>query len=83
MAAASTAAGLVDVETEGQVWTMRRGRPVTRFHHVTWTQLAQHIVGTGLLTANELEQYLTLYDDPAFVSLSNTLIGAWGRKVPA
>jgi ubiquinone/menaquinone biosynthesis C-methylase UbiE len=73
-------AGLVDLETEGQAWMMRRAMAVTRFYHVTWTQLAQHIVGTGLLTAHELEQYLALYDDPAFVSLSNILIGAWGRR---
>jgi SAM-dependent methyltransferase len=73
-------AGLVDVETEGQVWTMRPGMPVTRFYRVTWTQLTERIVGTGLLTAYEMEQYLALHDDPAFVSLSNILMGAWGRR---
>src|SRR5262249_50137019 len=73
-------AGLVDVETEGQVWTMRPGMSVTQFYRVSWTQLADRLVGAGLLTAQEMEQYLALHDDPAFVSLSNILMGAWGRR---
>jgi len=77
------AAGLVDVEAEGQVWTMRAGAPVTRFYRVTFTQLAERIVGAGLLTVHEMEQYLALYDDPAFVSLSNILMAAWGRRPPS
>src|SRR5262249_4594109 len=73
-------AGLADVATEGQVWAMRPGMSVTLFYRVSWTQLGARLVGAGLLTAQEMEQYLALHDDPAFVSLSNILRGGWGRR---
>jgi SAM-dependent methyltransferase len=75
-----SAAGLVDIETAGDAWTMRPEMSATRFYRLTWVQLTERIVGTGLLTAAELEQYLAIYDDAAFVSLSNILMGVWGRR---
>jgi SAM-dependent methyltransferase len=76
-------AGLVDVATEGRVFMMPAGSSLARFYRVSFAQLRDRLVGAGLLTEHELEQLLALYDDPAFVGMSNILMAAWGRRPQA
>jgi SAM-dependent methyltransferase len=73
-------AGLVDIATEGRVFMMPAGSLLARFTQVSVSQLRERIVGAGLLTEHELEQFLALYDDPTFISMSHTRMAVWGRR---
>jgi SAM-dependent methyltransferase len=77
------AAGLVDVQAEGRVLMTRGGSPDARFWRVTFTQLQERMVATGLLTDQEMEQFLALYDDPNFVLMGPVLMAVWGRRTVA
>jgi SAM-dependent methyltransferase len=73
-------AGLVEVGTEGRVWMMPAGSSLAQFYQVTFSQLSDRIFGAGLLNEQELEQFLALYDDVTFFSMSQILMAAWGRR---
>jgi SAM-dependent methyltransferase len=77
------AAGLVDVQAEGRVRMIRGGSPHARLFRLTFTQLRERMVAAGLLTDQAVEQFLTLYDDPNFVSMSLVMMAVWGRRTVA
>jgi len=74
---------LVDVATEGQAWMMPGGTSIARSYRLTFARLAERIVGAGLLTEGEMEPYLALHDDTAFVSVINVPMAARGRRPEA
>jgi SAM-dependent methyltransferase len=43
-------------------------------------QLADHLVATGLVTAADVQRYLTLAADPAFLYPTPILVSAWGQR---
>jgi len=43
-------------------------------------QLADHLIATGLVTAADVQRYLTLAADPAFLYPAPILVSAWGQR---
>jgi hypothetical protein len=54
------AAGLVEVDAAGQVQMIRAGTASARVWQLTMAQLRDRIVGRGLLTEEELDQWVAL-----------------------
>lgn len=77
------ARGLGDLGSEGRVWVVRGGTPEARVQALSYAQLRDGLLATGLVTAAELERFLALQDDPDAVWLGPTLVSVWGRKPPA
>jgi hypothetical protein len=74
------AMGLRDVAAAATVPILHGGTPGGQFWRLTYTQLCERMVGTGLITEQEIEQLLARFDDPGFVWMHATLITAWGRR---
>jgi SAM-dependent methyltransferase len=74
------AAGLVELDGEGRVPTIRVGSASARTWQLTAAQRRERIVGAGLLTAEELDQVLALFSDPEFVAMDCVFMAVWGRK---
>jgi SAM-dependent methyltransferase len=72
--------GLVDVDGEGRVPMIRAGKPNARMWQLTMTQRRDRITGAGLLTDEEMDQYLALFDDEEFVAMDYMVMAVWGRK---
>jgi hypothetical protein len=47
---------------------------------LTIAQRRNRITGEGLLTDEEMDKYLALYDDPQFVAMDYMVMAVWGRK---
>jgi SAM-dependent methyltransferase len=74
------AMGLRDVDATGSVPILHGGTLGGQFWRLTYTQYRERMVGTGLITEDEIEQFLALFDDPEFVWMPSTSIAAWGRR---
>jgi SAM-dependent methyltransferase len=75
-------AGLGEVDAEGRVPVMYAGTPAARFWRLTFEQLHERIVGSGLLTNEEMDEFLAAHDDEDFVWMGNIIMAVWGRKIP-
>jgi SAM-dependent methyltransferase len=74
------ACGLVEVDAEGRSHLLRGGSPEVRGIRLGAAQLADRIVRQGLLTREEIDQVLALYDDAGFAVMSPMNVAAWGRR---
>jgi hypothetical protein len=72
--------GLFDVDGEGRVSVSHAGTPSARMWQLTFAQRRDRIVGAGLLTDEEMDRFLALYDDPDFVAIDYIVMAVWGRK---
>jgi hypothetical protein len=72
--------GLVAVDGEGRVPMIRAGTPNARMWQLTITQRRERITGAGLMTDQEMDRYLALYDDARFAAMDFMLMAVWGRK---
>ncbi len=61
---------------------MHAGTPAARFWRLTFEQLHERIVASGLLTNEEMDEFLAAHDDEDFVWMCNIIMAAWGRKTP-
>ena len=59
---------------------LRGGSPEVQGIRLGAAQLGDRIVRQGLLTQEEIDQVLALYDDPGFAVMSPTNVAAWGRR---
>ena len=73
------ALGLLEVEVEGRV-VLRQAGPGAQVARLTVEQLRDDIVRSGLATPSEIETYLALLANPAFVAVPATLFAARGRR---
>jgi ubiquinone/menaquinone biosynthesis C-methylase UbiE len=72
--------GLVNVGMEGYV-AVRKGRsPGACLFGTALEQIREEAVGAGLITHEEVEQMLTLLDDPDFAFGAPILFTAWGQR---
>jgi ubiquinone/menaquinone biosynthesis C-methylase UbiE len=72
--------GLANVDMEGYV-AIREGRsPSTRLMRANFEQIRQEAVNAGFITNKEVDQVLTLLDDPDFAVSSYIMFTAWGRR---
>ena len=75
------AQGLGNVGMEGYL-TMREGRsPGAQLMRANFEQIRQEAVDAGFVTHEEVEQMLTLLDDPDFAVSAYTIFTAWGRRL--
>ncbi|HEX6110127.1 MAG TPA: hypothetical protein VFZ02_12010 [Ktedonobacteraceae bacterium] len=56
------------------------GSPGARLKHANFEQIRQEAVNAGFITHEEVDQVLTLLDDPDFAGSSHMLFTAWGRR---
>jgi hypothetical protein len=60
---------------------MIEGRsPGAHLKHANFEQIRQEAVNAGFITNEEVDQVLTLLDDPDFAISSHILFTAWGRR---
>jgi ubiquinone/menaquinone biosynthesis C-methylase UbiE len=72
--------GLVNMGMEGYV-AVRKGRsPGACLFGTAIEQIREEAVGAGLITNEEVEQMLTLLDDPDFAFGAPILFTAWGHR---
>jgi SAM-dependent methyltransferase len=74
------AAGLVDVDGEGCVPVTHAGSLSARMWQLTMAQRRDRMVGAGLLTDEEMDRFLALYDDTSFTAMDYIFMAVWGRK---
>jgi 2-polyprenyl-3-methyl-5-hydroxy-6-metoxy-1,4-benzoquinol methylase len=74
------AAGLVDVGAEGRAQVALSGTPAGAWWQLTLAKLGRALLGTGLLSAAELDEILRICDDEGFCLLFPTMVTTWGRR---
>jgi hypothetical protein len=74
------AAGLVDVDGEGQVAILPPGTVGQQFMQLTFTQLREPMIQAGLLTDEDADAFLEGINDDAFIAMNGLTMAVWGRK---
>jgi SAM-dependent methyltransferase len=74
------ALGLKDVGNEGRVWVMEGGSPGARWFKISLAHLRPRLVAPGMLTDDEVDRMLELFDDPNWSAFSPVIVAAWGMK---
>jgi SAM-dependent methyltransferase len=74
------AAGLVEVDAVGRVQMIRARTAWARVWQLTMAQLRDRIVDAGLLTNQEIDQWLALHDVEGFAAMHGIEMKVWGRK---
>lgn len=72
-------AGLSEVGMSVEVFTVGDGGPAEPFWRAFLDQVRPALAGHGLLTDEEIDNALALFDDPRFVDIAEAMISAWGR----
>lgn len=72
--------GLMDLGTQGRASLCCGRSAQATALRLTFEQLREELLATGMLTPQELEQGLALFDDPGFTFLSQLTIATWGRR---
>ncbi len=72
--------GLGDIQAEGWVAMQLGGTPSATFWKITIEQVQEQVLASGLLTAEELDNYRTLLCSPQYRWMSLTMMSAWGRR---
>lgn len=73
-------AGFSDVACEGRASTWRGGEAGGRVYQLTFAQLRDPMIATGLVTVDELDTVMGLLEDPCFSFMSQVTMAAWGRR---
>ena len=73
-------AGLADVASEGRVSIWRGGQAGGTLWRLTFTQLREPMMASGLVTPADIDQAIALCDDPAFAFVSQITMAACGRR---
>jgi SAM-dependent methyltransferase len=74
------ARGLMEVECEGRVFAIRGGSPAALIFSAIWIAHKDRIVAEGVLTAQEIDEFIALHDEPTFAWMSPICVAAWGRR---
>jgi SAM-dependent methyltransferase len=75
-------AGLADIRLQGSLRPCRGATESADFDRLTLLSMGEDLVGSGLLSRQEVDEALALYEDPAFVDYSAGAVAAWGRRPP-
>jgi SAM-dependent methyltransferase len=76
-------AGLEDVASEGRVSMWRGGEAGGTVWRLTFTQLREPMLASGLVTPAEIDEAIALCDDPGFWFVSQITMAARGRRPAA
>ncbi len=74
------ALGLRDVGNEGRVWVMEGGSPGARWFRLSLAHLRPRLVGPGMLSDQEIDRMLELFEDPDWSAFSPVIMAVWGRR---
>lgn len=74
------AAGLVDVDSDGHVFTMHGGRPSAEWYFLGIARAGPALVAAGMFDEDTLTTALAQARDPEFAVLSPIAVAAWGRR---
>lgn len=72
--------GLVDVHVQAHAEIWAGGSTGCELHRANIEQLRDRLIGTGLLTDQEIDDFYELIDDPAFSVNSYLLVSGCGRR---
>lgn len=72
--------GLSNVGCEGRAWTWRGGQPGGRVWQLTFMQLRDQMVTSGLVPAGEVDAVIELCEDPKLRFTSQITMAAWGQR---
>jgi SAM-dependent methyltransferase len=73
-------AGLADVACEGRASMWRGGEAGGAVWRLTFTQLREPMLASGLVTSDELDEAIALCDQPGFWFVSQITMAARGRR---
>jgi SAM-dependent methyltransferase len=73
-------AGLTEVGCDGDWPGLRGGDAMPQFHRLSAASVADPLVKSGALTAQECAEAIAAFDDPGFFDLGVTTMAAWGRR---
>jgi len=74
---------LTGVESEGRVGMWRGGEAGGVVWQLTFAQLRDAMIGSGLVDGGDVDAAIALCEDPDLVFLSQVTMAAWGRCPPA
>jgi hypothetical protein len=76
------ALGPRDVQLKGSTreWTAAGDHPVGKVYRMTVERLRERIIHAGLLTDEEVDQFLADIQSPEFHAITGIHCAAWGRK---
>jgi 2-polyprenyl-3-methyl-5-hydroxy-6-metoxy-1,4-benzoquinol methylase len=76
------AVGLAAVQVKGLTgeWTAAGDHPVGKVYRMTFERLRERVTGQGLLTQEEVDQFLAEIQSPDFHAITGVHVAAWGRK---
>ena len=72
--------GLDELGMSVQVFTVGDGSATERFWRAFLDQVRPALSAQGLLTDEEVDAALALFEDPRFVDTAEALVSAWGRR---
>jgi SAM-dependent methyltransferase len=72
--------GLIAVGVEAREFVCTAGSPGSDAWRLTFAQLGDEILASGLVDARELRAGIALADDPAFAFRSQLTVAAWGQR---
>lgn len=72
--------GLIDVQSEGRTYLVRGGTPDVEFHRLSLAAMADRLVSSGALTAEEIEQTQAFLQDSFCAFMTPVLFAAWGHR---
>jgi SAM-dependent methyltransferase len=72
--------GLINVEVDGHVQVWPGGSPGALLWQANIEQLRPKLIGDGLLSEHEVEQFCRLVEDPDFSVNSYVLVSGWGQR---
>jgi ubiquinone/menaquinone biosynthesis C-methylase UbiE len=73
-------AGLIDVDAECRLRMMQGGTREAIMFDLMLGQVAEPVIASGMVTAEEMETIRQLLHDPSFVDFPPAVVRAWGRK---
>jgi SAM-dependent methyltransferase len=71
---------LHEVDATGRVLMIRAGSALAGVWQLTMAQVRGRIVDSGLLTEEEVDEWIAVHDDEAFVVVHGIEMKAWGSK---
>ena len=72
--------GFIDLGAEGRLPMGRGGEPLGQLWRLGYTQHRDRIVATGLVSPDEVDTCIELFNDPGFIWMECMFMAVWGRR---
>jgi hypothetical protein len=74
--------GLEDIGAEAELDIVQPGTPKAEFYRLSMMALAEPLVASGVLTAEDAARAIARVDEPDFLGCGFAFISVWGRRPP-